>query len=51
MIRYNVRSRYLVDVINDIRDKKIILAPFFQRKLVWRLAPTSSRVSMVGGSE
>jgi uncharacterized protein with ParB-like and HNH nuclease domain len=38
MIRYNVRSRYLVDVINDIKDRKIILAPYFQRKLVWRLA-------------
>lgn len=38
MIRYNVRSRYLVDVINDVRDRKLILAPYFQRKLVWRLA-------------
>jgi hypothetical protein len=38
MIRYNVRSRYLVDVINDVKDRKLILAPYFQRKLVWRLA-------------
>jgi len=38
MIRYNVRSRYLVDVVNEIRDKKMILSPYFQRKLVWRLA-------------
>ena len=38
MIRYNVRSRYLVDVVNDIRDKKLILTPYFQRKLVWRSA-------------
>lgn len=38
MIRYNVRSRYLVDIINEIKDDKLILAPFFQRKLVWRLA-------------
>jgi hypothetical protein len=38
MIRYNVRSRYLVDVINEIKDRKLILTPFFQRKLVWRLA-------------
>ena len=37
MIRYNVRSRYLVDVINDVKDRKLILAPYFQRKLVWRL--------------
>jgi hypothetical protein len=38
MIRYNVRSRYLVDVVNEIKDQKLIIAPFFQRKLVWRLA-------------
>jgi hypothetical protein len=38
MIRYNVRSRYLVDVLNEIRGQKLILAPYFQRKLVWRLA-------------
>jgi uncharacterized protein DUF262 len=38
MIRYNVRSRYLVDLINEVKEKKLILAPFFQRKLVWRLA-------------
>src|SRR5271157_5644579 len=38
MIRYNVRSRYLVDVINEIKDRKLILTPFFQRKLVWRIA-------------
>ena len=36
MIRYNVRSRYLVDLINEIMDKKLILTPYFQRKLVWR---------------
>ena len=38
MIRYNVRSRYLVDLINEVRDGKLILAPYFQRKLVWRIA-------------
>lgn len=38
MIRYNVRSRYLVDLINEVRSEKLILAPYFQRKLVWRLA-------------
>lgn len=38
MIRYNVRSRYLVDVINEIKDQRLILTPFFQRKLVWRIA-------------
>ncbi len=38
MIRYNVRSRYLVDLINEVRAEKLILAPYFQRKLVWRIA-------------
>lgn len=38
MIRYNVRSRYLVDLVNEIKAKKLILAPYFQRKLVWRIA-------------
>jgi len=38
MIRYNVRSRYLVDLLNEIRAGKLVLAPFFQRKLVWREA-------------
>ena len=38
MIPYNVRSRYLVDLINEVREGKLILAPYFQRKLVWRIA-------------
>jgi hypothetical protein len=38
MIRYNVRSRYLVDLLNEVRAERLILAPYFQRKLVWRLA-------------
>jgi hypothetical protein len=33
-----VRSRYLVDIVNDIQAGKIILSPYFQRKLVWRVA-------------
>ncbi len=36
MIQYHVRSRYLVDIVNDIQSGKIILSPYFQRKLVWR---------------
>lgn len=36
MIQYHVRSRYLVDVVNDIQQGKIELSPHFQRKLVWR---------------
>jgi hypothetical protein len=38
VIEYKVRSRYLVDLVNEIKDGKLILAPYFQRKLVWRLA-------------
>lgn len=38
MIRYSVRSRYLVDLVNEVRSEKLVLAPYFQRKLVWRLA-------------
>ncbi|MGZ5507441.1 MAG: DUF262 domain-containing protein [Limisphaerales bacterium] len=38
MIQYHVRSRYLVDIVNDINEGKLILSPYFQRKLVWRLA-------------
>jgi len=37
MIQYHVRSRYLVDIVNDIKSGKIILSPYFQRKLVWRV--------------
>jgi hypothetical protein len=37
MITYHVRSRYLVDIYNDMKSEKIILSPHFQRKLVWRL--------------
>lgn len=38
MTQYKVRSRDLVDIVNDINSGSIILSPFFQRKLVWRLA-------------
>lgn len=37
MIKYNVRSKELIDMVNDIKDKKLILSPFFQRNFVWRL--------------
>lgn len=36
MIKYNVRSRQLIDIVGDIKRSKIILAPYFQRNLVWR---------------
>jgi hypothetical protein len=38
MKEYKVRSRDLVDLVNEISNGKLILSPFFQRKLVWRLA-------------
>jgi hypothetical protein len=38
MTQYKVRSRALVDMVKDINDGSMILSPFFQRKLVWRLA-------------
>lgn len=37
-LRYQVRSRQLVDVANELKAKKLILAPYYQRKLVWREA-------------
>jgi len=36
-VSYNVRSRLLVDIYNDLSTEKIVLSPHFQRKLVWRL--------------
>lgn len=36
MIKYNVRSRQLIDIVNDIKTRRIVLSPFFQRNLVWR---------------
>lgn len=38
MKEYKVRSRDLVDLVNEIKSGALILSPFFQRKLVWRLA-------------
>jgi uncharacterized protein with ParB-like and HNH nuclease domain len=36
MTRYQIRSRELVDIVNDIQNGRLRLAPFFQRNLVWR---------------
>lgn len=36
MIRYQVRSKELIDVVNEIKAKRLILSPYFQRNLVWR---------------
>lgn len=37
MSNYKVRSRDLVDLVNEIRSGTLILSPYFQRKLVWRM--------------
>lgn len=36
MIRYQVRSKELIDLVNEIKSKRLILSPYFQRNLVWR---------------
>ena len=36
MIKYNVRSRQLVDLVSEVKRNKLILSPPFQRNLVWR---------------
>lgn len=36
MIKYHVRSRDLITVVNDIAANRLILDAYFQRNLVWR---------------
>lgn len=36
MLRYHVRSRDLIAIVDDLRTRKLILSPYFQRNLVWR---------------
>lgn len=36
MIKYQVRSKELIDLVNDIKNKRLILSPYFQRNVVWR---------------
>jgi hypothetical protein len=36
-IDYKIRSVRLVDLINEIKSRKLILSSYFQRNLVWRL--------------
>lgn len=36
MLRYQVRSRALVDLIADVRRRRLVISPYFQRDLVWR---------------
>ncbi len=37
MIKYAIRSRQLIDIVGDIKNHKLIISPYFQRNLVWRL--------------
>lgn len=36
MIKYQVRSRDLIDLVNDIKSGRLVMSPYFQRNLVWR---------------
>ncbi len=36
MIKYQIRSRELLDLVNDCKNKRLIISPYFQRDLVWR---------------
>lgn len=38
MIKYQVRSRSILDLVNEIESERLILSPYFQRNLVWRTA-------------
>lgn len=35
-LRYQVRSREIVDLISAMRSQRLVLTPYFQRNLVWR---------------
>lgn len=37
MTKYQVRSKELIDIVNEIKNKRLIMSPYFQRNLVWRL--------------
>jgi hypothetical protein len=36
MIKYQIRSKDLIDMVNDVKSQRLILSPYFQRNLVWR---------------
>ncbi|MES2267876.1 MAG: DUF262 domain-containing protein [Bacteroidota bacterium] len=36
MIKYQVRSKDLIDVVNEVKNRRLIMSPYFQRNLVWR---------------
>jgi len=35
-LKYQVRSREIIDLVSAMRSGRLILAPYFQRNLVWR---------------
>lgn len=35
-LKYQVRSREIIDLVSAMRTARLILAPYFQRNLVWR---------------
>ncbi len=37
MLKYSIRTKQIVDLVNEIKSDKLISAPFFQRNLVWRI--------------
>jgi Protein of unknown function DUF262 len=36
MIKYQIRSKELLSLVNDYRSQRLIISPYFQRQLVWR---------------
>ena len=36
MIKYQIRSKELLALVNDFRNQRLIISPYFQRDLVWR---------------
>lgn len=36
MTKYQVRSKELIDLVNEIKNRRLIISPYFQRNLVWR---------------
>jgi hypothetical protein len=36
MIKYSIRARVIADIITDIKRRRLIISPYFQRDFVWR---------------
>ena len=35
-LKYQVRSREIIDLVGAMRNSQLVLTPYFQRNLVWR---------------